>query len=88
VETAPLITVLTPTYNRAHILGRVYQSLLAQTFTRFEWIIVDGGSEDDTETLVKSWIDEDTLEIIYRQQANLGQYAAVNRGSNLRAASS
>jgi cellulose synthase/poly-beta-1,6-N-acetylglucosamine synthase-like glycosyltransferase len=34
VENAPLITVLMPTYNRAHILGRVYESLLAQTFPR------------------------------------------------------
>jgi glycosyltransferase involved in cell wall biosynthesis len=80
VETAPLITVLTPTYNRAHLLGRVYESLLAQTFPRFEWIIVDDGSEDDTETLVRSWIDEGALEILYRQQANLGKVAAVNRG--------
>jgi glycosyltransferase involved in cell wall biosynthesis len=83
VETAPLITVLTPTYNRAHLLGRVYESLLAQTFPRFEWIIVDDGSQDDTEMLVKSWIDEGTLQILYRRQANLGQYAAVNRGVEL-----
>jgi hypothetical protein len=34
VETAPLITVLTPTYNRAHLLGRVHELLLAQTFPR------------------------------------------------------
>jgi glycosyltransferase involved in cell wall biosynthesis len=83
VETAPLITVLTPTYNRAHLLGRVYESLLAQTFPRFEWIIVDDGSQDDTEMLVKSWIDKGTLQILYRRQANLGKFAAVNRGVEL-----
>jgi glycosyltransferase involved in cell wall biosynthesis len=83
VETAPLITVLTPTYNRAHLLGRVYESLLAQTFPPFEWIIVDDGSEDDTEALVQSWIDEGALEILYRRQANLGKFAAVNRGVEL-----
>jgi glycosyltransferase involved in cell wall biosynthesis len=83
VESAPLITVLTPTYNRAHLLGRVYESLRAQTFPRFEWIIVDDGSQDDTETLVKSWIDKGELEILYRQQAKIGKLAAVNRGVEL-----
>jgi hypothetical protein len=70
-------------YNRAHLLGRVYDSLRAQTFPRFEWIIVDDGSQDDTETLVKSWIDKGALEILYSQQAKIGKLAAVNRGVEL-----
>ena len=50
-----LITVFTPTYNRAHLLPRLYESLRAQTFQDFEWIIVDDGSTDDTEEVVKSF---------------------------------
>ena len=45
-------TVFTPTYNRAHTLHRVYESLNAQTFRDFEWLIVDDGSNDGTAELV------------------------------------
>ena len=36
-----MITVFTPTYNRAHLLPRLYESMCRQTFTDFEWVIVD-----------------------------------------------
>ena len=49
------ITIITPTYNRAHTLSRVYDSLKNQTFKDFKWIIIDDGSTDDTENLVKSF---------------------------------
>ena len=52
----PLITVFTPTYNRAHLLTRLHESLKAQTCQDFEWIIVDDGSTDDTEDIVSSWL--------------------------------
>ena len=48
----PLITVITPTYNRAHLLPRLYDSLCRQTFTDFEWIVVDDGSTDDTQEVL------------------------------------
>ncbi|MEH7574008.1 glycosyltransferase family 2 protein, partial [Cytobacillus firmus] len=41
-------TVFTPTYNRAHTIERVYESLKVQTFRDFEWLIVDDGSLDNT----------------------------------------
>ena len=43
------ITVFTPTYNRAYIIEKLYHSLQRQTFKDFEWIVVDDGSEDETE---------------------------------------
>lgn len=46
-----MITVFTPTYNRAHLLPRLYESLCRQTFTDFEWVIVDDGSTDGTKDL-------------------------------------
>lgn len=79
----PLVTVLTPTYNRAHTLPRLYESLVAQTFRDFEWVVVDDGSHDDTESLVESWIEDGGLEIRYQRQSNLGQFAAVNCGLEL-----
>ncbi|RLC38340.1 hypothetical protein DRH27_02470 [Candidatus Falkowbacteria bacterium] len=53
----PKFTIITPTYNRAYILWRAIQSVLAQTYPFFEHIIVDDASSDDTEKLVKQFSD-------------------------------
>jgi glycosyltransferase involved in cell wall biosynthesis len=71
-------TVFTPTYNRAHSLGRVYSSLREQTFDDFEWLIVDDGSTDGTEALVGGWMKEDEFPIRYVRQANGGKHSAFN----------
>ena len=42
------ITVFTPTYNRAYIIGNLYESLKRQSFTDFEWLVVDDGPSDNT----------------------------------------
>lgn len=74
------ITVMTPTYNRAHTLPRVYESLLVQTFESFEWLIVDDGSTDDTRALVEGWQTEGKLTIRYVWQTNQHKKAAFNHG--------
>ena len=74
------ITVFTPTYNRAYSLPRLYDSLKAQTFKDFEWIIVDDGSVDNTEKLVEGWKNDAGLTIKYIKQANGGKHRAINRG--------
>jgi len=51
-----LLTVATPAYNRAHILSKCYESLCKQTDMRFIWMIIDDGSEDNTEEFVSKWI--------------------------------
>ncbi|MGM9803093.1 MAG: glycosyltransferase family 2 protein [Muribaculaceae bacterium] len=76
-----LLTIFTPTYNRASLLGRVYASLLAQTCRDFEWVIVDDGSTDNTEAVVKQFIAEDELPIRYYYQKNGGKHRAINRGA-------
>ena len=51
----PLVTILTPTYNRAHTLPRVFESLQNQTFKDFEWLVIDDGSTDKTKELVEEF---------------------------------
>lgn len=50
-----MITVFTPTYNRAYIIENLYKSLQRQTFKDFEWLVIDDGSTDNTEELFASW---------------------------------
>ena len=75
------VTVFTPTYNRAYILGDLYHSLQRQTCMDFEWLIVDDGSADDTKALVASWQgEENPFPIRYVCQENGGKCRAINRG--------
>lgn len=77
---SPLFTVVTPTYNRAHTLGRVYASLREQTWQDFEWVIVDDGSTDSTRAMVLEWQREARFPIHYVWQKNLHKKTAFNRG--------
>ena len=76
---APLFTVFTPAYNRAHLLERPYRSLCAQACRDFEWVVVDDGSTDGTEALVRSWIGEADFPIRYFRQAHGHKKVAFNR---------
>lgn len=73
-----LITVFTPTYNRAYCLHQLYESLLRQTSTNFEWLIIDDGSTDTTKDLVQGWMDENKISIQYVFQENQGMHGAHN----------
>ncbi len=75
-----MITVLTPTYNRASLLINLYQSLIKQDFDDFEWVIVDDGSIDATTDIVDQFIQERQIVITYIKQANGGKHRALNRG--------
>src|SRR5215469_2073716 len=76
---APLFTIFTPTYNRAHTLHRAFESLSAQTLRDFEWIVIDDGSTDGTEALVASWIKSANFPMRYLRQDNSGKHIAHNR---------
>lgn len=71
------ITVFTPTYNRAHLLPKLYASLCRQTSQNFHWLIIDDGSVDDTRHLVNEWKKEGKVEIKYYYQENKGKLAAL-----------
>lgn len=77
------ITVFTPTFNRGYIIGNLYKSLKKQTFKDFEWIIVDDGSTDNTEDLIKKYIAEkNCFDIIYKKVNNGGKHRAINEALN------
>lgn len=75
-----LFTVFTPTFDRAHVLGRVHDSLVNQTFRDFEWVIVDDGSTDDTAKVVETWKNQNLFPLRYFRQENQGKHVAFNRG--------
>lgn len=74
-----MITVFTPSYNRAYCLPRLYISLKTQTYIDFEWLIIDDGSFDDTEQLVREWLQTPMSFIRYYKQENGGKHRAINR---------
>ena len=74
-----LTTVFTPTYNRAELLGRCFESLKRQTSKDFCWLIIDDGSVDNTKELVEEWISKfHGFPIKYIYKENGGLYTAYN----------
>lgn len=78
-----MITIFTPTYNRASLLNSVYESLIHQSNLNFEWIIVDDGSSDTTEEVVSSFIKANLIKITFYKQQNKGKHFAINKGVQL-----
>jgi glycosyltransferase involved in cell wall biosynthesis len=81
-EIPQLVTVVIPTYNHAHFLGRALQSILDQTHTNWEAIVVDNHSQDNTEEVVKTFADP---RITLLKIHNNGVIAA-SRNTGIRAA--
>lgn len=73
----PYLSIVTPTYNRSHLLTGCYQSLCSQTDKDFEWIIVDDGSSDDTQAVVSGFAAAD-FPVIYIKKENGGKHTALN----------
>ncbi|MBT2736716.1 glycosyltransferase family A protein [Bacillus sp. ISL-7] len=79
----PILTIFTPTYNRAYTLHKCYESLKRQSNKDFIWLIIDDGSSDNTEELIRSWIGENVITIRYYRQDNQGMHGAHNTAYNL-----
>lgn len=79
-----MITIFTPTYNRAFTLTRLYESLCIQKSFDFEWLVIDDGSTDDTKQLIASFQeDENSFSIRYYYQENGGKASAIRTGVQL-----
>lgn len=77
-----MLSILTATYNRVTTLPRLYESLRRQSSHDCEWIVIDDGSTDETESLVKSWIEAGSaFPIKYINQHNKGKHVALNVGA-------
>lgn len=74
-----MLTIFTPAYNRGSLLNRLYQSLMEQTDTDFEWLIVDDGSTDDTKDIVSSFCTQEKFPVTYIEQPNGGKHTAHNQ---------
>lgn len=55
----PLVSIIIPTYNRAHLIGETLDSILAQTYTNWECIVIDDGSGDDTDKIMQEYCNKD-----------------------------
>lgn len=77
-----IISILTPTYNRATELRRLYNSLINQKKI-FEWVIVDDGSVDNTTEIVSSFMSKADFRIKYVKKENGGKHSALNVGINI-----
>jgi len=76
-DVQPLVSVIIPLYNREDLIACAIDSVLAQTFTDFELIVIDDGSTDDGPEIVKQY-DDQRIKIIFQQ--NAGPSSARNKG--------
>jgi len=74
------VSIILPTYNRAHFLSQAFESIRAQTWTDWELIIVDDGSTDDTRSVVSTLSSSVPQSVRYVYQDNQGAYGARNTG--------
>ena len=76
----PILALITPTFNNGHLLSRLYLSIKSQTYKKICWIIIDDGSTDDTESIIKEFKG---LQILYKKQKNSGPNSARNKAEEL-----
>lgn len=71
------VCVLTPTYNRRDLIERLYRSLCEQTQDRFQWLVIDDGSTDETEAYIQK-LTGHKFELNYYKKENGGKHTAIN----------
>ena len=80
---SPLVSIVLPTYNRAYIISGALQSVLNQIYHNFEIIVVDDGSTDNTEEIIRNVACKDSRVKYFRNNENKGASGARNVGINL-----
>lgn len=79
MEKHPLVSIVVPTYNQAIYLDQCISSLLKQTYSKIQVIIVNDGSTDNTELVLGKWSKVDSIEIVLKA-ANSGLPSSLNQG--------
>lgn len=74
------ISIILPTYNGEHYIKRAIGSVISQTFSKWELIIIDDGSVDDTKRIVKEYSNKEARIIYIKNETNLGIQKTLNRG--------
>lgn len=78
LETTPKVTIFTCVYNRADKIHRVFESVKKQTYSNIEHVIVDDGSTDGVEPLIREYIDQVNYPVIFKSKPNGGKHTATN----------
>ncbi len=76
----PKVSIITPSYNQGNFIGATIESVLAQTYPNIEYILIDGGSTDDTMAVVEQY--RDRIDIVVHER-DRGQSDAINKGFRL-----
>lgn len=79
MKTHPLVTIITPTYNRANYILETVASILEQGYPNLEYIVLDDGSTDSTLAVLQKYKDQ----ILLEKHSNMGEALTVNRGFSL-----
>ncbi len=83
LEGKELVSIVTPSFNTANFIGKTIESVLAQTYQKWEMIIVDDGSSDNTDNVVKPYLTDRRIRYL-KNPENCG--AAISRNTALREA--
>src|ERR1035437_4109096 len=73
---SPLVTIVTPSYNQGHFIRATIESVLSQDYPHVEYIIMDGGSTDQTASVVKDYASR----LTFISEKDRGQSHAINKG--------
>ncbi|ECQ7164294.1 glycosyltransferase [Campylobacter jejuni] len=83
MNNVPYISVVMPTYNREKYVAEAIESILNQSFTNFEFIIIDDGSSDNTCKIIEEFAKRDCRIIFLKNTCNKGIVYTLNRGIKL-----